>query len=308
MTANVAVVGSYGAGLTMQIDKMPEAGETLHAKSFDSGHGGKGSNQAVGAARLGAATSLLTAVGDDAYGHSAKALWENEGIDSSKVVTTEEPTMVGFILVEPNGENRIAIAPGALSCLDEASIETFKSSIEAADMLIVSMEIPLAAVTAAIDFAFASETPVLLNPAPAQPLPPELLRKVSVITPNQSEARILLGIDTQESGDESEIAQRIFNATGGSVVMTRGAQGAIVVDENGLTEIPAVTPEAVVDTTGAGDAFTAALAVSLAEGSPILDAARFAAAAGSHAVTRPGVIDGLPSRKSLASTLEGDSE
>src|SRR6478752_2110205 len=182
----IAVVGSYGAGLTMRVPRSPEAGETVSGGVFDSGPGGKGSNQAVAAARLGARVSLLTAVGADDFGRAAHALWEAEGVDAGKSLTGRGATMVGFILVEPTGENRIAIAPGALDELDAAGCDGFRDEIAAADILVVSMEIPLEAVVHALRTAREVGTPTLLNPAPARALPDEAWPLIDIITPNQT--------------------------------------------------------------------------------------------------------------------------
>ncbi|WP_130799591.1 ribokinase [Streptomyces otsuchiensis] len=295
----IAVVGSYGAGLTMRVPRSPAAGETVSGGEFDEGPGGKGSNQAIGAARLGARVSLLTAVGDDAYGRAARALWASEGVDASQVVTSDAPTMVGFILVEPSGENRIAIAPGALDRLTPADLEPFRPAIEAADILVVSMEIPADVVHQALREARACGTTTLLNPAPARPLPDDLWPLVDVITPNQTEAPVLLGLGDGAALDDRELVARLRERTGGTAVLTRGGLGALVDDGTGVREVPARRVSRVVDTTGAGDAFTAALAVALASGDDIAAAVSRAAAAGAHAVTVPGVVPALPTPEQL---------
>jgi len=298
----VAVVGSYGVGLAVRTGRMPLPGETLLGGPVDEGHGGKGSNQAVGAARLGAEVSFLTAIGDDGQGRGARELWRAEGVECEAVlVTAEAATMLGVILVEPSGENRIIIAPGALDLLDEAAVEGFRSRIAAADVLVVSMEIPLRAVLAALRIGREEGVVTLLNPAPAQPLPDEAWSLIDVITPNQTEAAILLGFDPAAAAADDEGLARALAARGGArVVMTRGAAGALVIEGDAVLRVPAVPAPRVVDTTGAGDAFTAALAVALAGGAPIAEAVAVAARAGSHAVTIAGVIPALPTRADLA--------
>ncbi|WP_031507882.1 ribokinase [Streptomyces megasporus] len=295
----IAVVGSYGAGLTMRVPKAPAAGETVSGGAFDPGPGGKGSNQAIGAARLGAEVSLLTAVGDDDFGRSARELWRREGVGADHVLTAQAPTMVGFILVEPSGENRIAIAPGALDELDAAAVEPFRAEIASADVLVVSMEIPEEAVVAALRAGRESGTTTLLNPAPARPLPEDAWPLIDVITPNQTEAPVLLGLgDGHGLGDE-DLVRALRERTGGAVLLTRGGEGALIARESGVTAIPPHPAGTVVDTTGAGDSFTAALAVALAEGRDLDQAARFAAAAGAHTVTIAGVVPALPTRDQL---------
>lgn len=291
----IAVVGSYGVGLTMRVPHAPEAGETVSNGEFAEGPGGKGSNQAIGAARLGADVAFLTAVGDDDYGRAAARLWHEEGVDAAKtLVTGDAATMVGFILVEPSGENRIAIAPGALDLLDGETVERFRDEIAAADLLVVSMEIPLAAVVAALRIARETGTRTLLNPAPAQPLPDEAWPLIDLLTPNQTEAPILLGLDAGHGLDDAALIARLKARTDARIVLTRGSAGALIADADGLAEVEPIVVEHVVDTTGAGDAFTAALAVALADGRPLADAAAFAARAGAHAVTIAGVIPALP--------------
>ncbi|MEU2731678.1 ribokinase [Streptomyces griseoviridis] len=295
----IAVVGSYGAGLTMRVPKAPAAGETVSGGTFAPGPGGKGSNQAVAAARLGAEVALLTAVGDDDFGRAAHELWRAEGVDASRVLTAGAPTMVGFILVEPSGENRIAIAPGALDELDAAAVEGFRAEIAAADILIVSMEIPEDAVVAALRAGRESGTRTLLNPAPARPLPDACWPLIDVITPNQTEAPVLLGLDAEHRLDDEELVSALRERTGGVALLTRGGQGALVAEASGVTAVPPLRARSVVDTTGAGDSFTAALAVALAEGRPVAEAAGFAAAAGAHTVSVAGVIPALPTRDQL---------
>ncbi|WP_431986719.1 ribokinase [Streptomyces griseoflavus] len=295
----IAVVGSYGAGLTMRVPKAPAAGETVSGGLFDAGAGGKGSNQAIAAARLGAAVSLLTAVGDDEFGRSARELWEREGVAAEHVVTAHAPTMVGFILVEPSGENRIAIAPGALDELDAAAVESFRAEIASADILVVSMEIPEEAVVAALRTGRETGTRTLLNPAPARPLPDECWPLIDVLTPNQTEAPVLLGLGAEHGLGDEELAGALRDRTGGVVVLTRGGEGALVAQSSGLRTVPPHPAPAVVDTTGAGDSFTAAFAVALAEGQPVERAVGFAAVAGSHTVTIAGVVPALPTRDQL---------
>jgi ribokinase len=302
----IAVVGSYGVGMTMRVARFPLPGETLSGGRYSAGPGGKGSNQAIGAARLGAEVALLTAVGDDALGRDARDLWSRESVDASHVVTGTGATMVGFILVDDHGENSIVIAPGALEELTPEHVETFRATIADAELLVVSMEIPLAAVSAALRIAHEEGTRTLLNPAPASALPPEVWPWIDVITPNRTEAPILLGLDPRDDADPADLARALRERTAATIVMTLGSRGALVLDGAEPVTVSPLAPARVVDTTGAGDAFTAALAVALAEPSPLLDAVRFASAAGAHAVTIEGVIDALPDRAAIERLLTGD--
>jgi ribokinase len=296
----VAVVGSYGVGMTMRLPRVPVAGETLLGGEFSAGHGGKGSNQAVAAARLGAEVTLLTCVGDDAMGRDAHALWSAEGVDAT--VTRTAPgvaTMVGMILVEPSGENRIVIAAGALNHLRPEHLTAFRPHIAAADIAVVSLEIPLDTAVAALRLAREAGTPTLLNPAPAQPLPDEAWGLVDVVTPNRTEAAILLGHDPGSAGPAATLAAALHERGAATVVVTLGGDGAHVHARAGGRMIPAARPRADLDTTGAGDAFTAALAVELAAGRPTDDAVRVAARVGAHVVGIPEVLPALPRRAEL---------
>ena len=295
-TVRVAVVGSYGVGMTMRLPRVPVAGETLSGGEFASGHGGKGSNQAVAAARLGAEVALLTAVGDDAMGQAARELWAAEGVDATGVITVDgAPTMVGMILVEPDGENRIVIANGALDRLLPEHVAGFAPRLAGADVAVVCLEVPAATAASALEAAHAAGTRTLLNPAPAIPLPAHIWTHVDVVTPNRTEAAVLLGLDPDTDVPTHELAVALRTLGAGTVVVTLGSQGALVHDHRGSRLVPpAAPPGAVVDTTGAGDAFTGALAVALARGADVDAAVAFAARAGAHAVTIPEVIPALP--------------
>ncbi len=274
--ARVAVVGSYGAGLTVELDRVPEEGETVIGRTFRVDHGGKGSNQAVGAARLGASVVLLTALGDDSFGRSARELWRLEGVEA-EVVDAPAATMTAPILVEPSGLNRIVVVPGALAHLSPAHVDAFADRIAAADVCLVQLEIPIETALYALEVARQAGVRTILNPAPApaEPIAPQ----VDYLTPNASEAASVRGAR-------------------GTLVLTLGEQGAELA---GIRV--AAFPARVVDTTGAGDAFTAAFAVALAEGIPDLDAARWGCAAGAHMVEHAGVVPGLPNRAELETRL-----
>lgn len=301
----IAVVGSYGVGLTMRVPRVPVAGETLSGGVFASGHGGKGSNQAVAAARLGAEVSLLTAVGADPFADEARRLWAAEGVDATHVRTAASAaTMVGVILVDGDGENRIAIAPGALDELTPADVEAFAGRIAEADLVVVSLEIPLSVALAALRSAHEHGIRTLLNPAPAAALPAEAWRWVDVVTPNTSEARVLLGREPDGEADPDELIDELRRRTAATIVLTLGAGGAVVDDGSRRTRIAPISAPVVVDTTGAGDAFTGALAVALVRGDEITAAARFAAAAGAHAVGIAEVVPALPGPDDIAAVLQ----
>ncbi|MDR0416851.1 MAG: ribokinase [Propionibacteriaceae bacterium] len=300
----LAVVGSYGAGLTVKAPRLPVAGETLVGTAFSEGPGGKGSNQAVAAARLGAEVSFLTAIGADSIGADALSLWRAEGVDASQVVTiTSARTMVALITVEASGENQIIIVPGALEHLAASHVRDFAGQIAAADVLAVSLEIPLDAALAALRVGREAGCTTLLNPAPARPLPDDAWTLIDVLTPNQTEAAALAGLPPGRSADAAELGRTLAARTGGAVVMTLGAEGALLVEGGQTMPIPAWPAGQVVDSTGAGDAFNGALAVALAAGRPLPAAAAFAARAGAHAVTVDEVIPSLPTLAELGGSL-----
>jgi ribokinase len=275
--ARVAIVGSYGVGLTVELDRVPDAGETVVGRSFRRDHGGKGSNQAVGAARLGAEVDFLTAIGDDAFGHEAIALWDTEGVRAEAVLAPPAATMTAPIFVEPSGQNRIVIVPGALERLTRAHVDAFAERIARADVCLVQLEIPLDTALYALEVARRAGVRTILNPAPAPTGP--IAPKVDYVTPNETEAAAVQGARA-------------------TVVLTLGEEGA----ELDGVRVPAFRAS-VVDTTGAGDAFNAAFAVALAEGQPDLDAVRWGCAAGAHMVEHAGVVPGLPTRAELEERL-----
>ncbi|MFI0463218.1 ribokinase [Saccharopolyspora sp. 5N102] len=296
----IAVVGSYGTGMTMRTSRMPGRGETLGGAAFSLGPGGKGSNQAIGAARLGAEVSLLTAIGDDVLGAQGRELWRHEGVDASAVVTVGASTMTGVILVEDDGENRIIVAPGALDLLRPAHVDGFADVIAAADLLMVCNEIPADVVVSAVRTAADRGTRVLFNPAPARDLPQDAADLVDLLTPNLTEAQVLTGLDTTDPDALLDALRERFSST---IALTCGTDGAYVDDGTDRTHIPPVRAARVVDTTGAGDAFNAAFAVAWCRGWDLRRAARYAAAAGAFAVAHHEVIPGLPHSEDLGPAL-----
>ncbi|MFB6106416.1 MAG: ribokinase, partial [Halobacteriaceae archaeon] len=295
----VAVVGSYNVGLTMTVPRFPVPGETVSDGEFFEVAGGKGSNQAVAAARLGASTRFVGRVGDDGYAADAREMWAAEGVDDAHVSTdSDEHTGAGFVVVDESGENMITVAPGANHELDADDVRAARDAIADADALLCQMEIPDGAIAAAVEVAAESDTTVVFNPAPARAIPAGVLADVDYLTPNRSEARVLVGADPEADVDDEAVARELLERGVGAVVMTLGADGALVVTERGTERVPTVDVD-VVDTTGAGDAFNGALAVALSEGLSVADAAEFACRAGALATTEAGVVPGLPSRDAV---------
>ena len=299
----IAVLGGYGVGITMRVSRMPRAGETVSGGVLSREHGGKGSNQAITIARWGGSPALISAVGDDAEGRGARELWASESVDATAVATVDAATMAGVILVDGAGENRIAIAAGALDSVWGARVEPLAAhALSDADALVISLEIPHDAALQCSALARQAGVTVILNPAPAEDVPIELWQTADVLVPNQSEARALLGDDgtPENAGADGDLAlaRRLAERAAGVVVVTCGEAGAVIVDHAGARRVtaPAVTA---VDTTGAGDTFVGVLAAELVRGVDLDDAVATACRAAAHSVTRHGVIDGIPRRDEI---------
>ena len=291
MTRFVAVGGS-GVGLRFAVDRHPGAGETLLASGMSIINGGKASNHAIGAATLGADAWIVTAVGSDTFATIARALWTSYGVrQDGVVVDPREPTMVGAVVVDPSGENRILVAPGALARLDAAAMEPFEALIQDADVCVVSLEIPVAAATAALAMARAAGVLTVLNPAPAPADRGDisgLLALADWVTPNETEATLLTGLD-----DPAEAAAALLSAGPKGAAMTLGARGVLLADGSATRVHASPAVERLVDTSGAGDAFTTAFALGLACGASPDEAAGLGTEAGSLICGGPGFVEAL---------------
>ncbi len=295
----IAVVGSYATGLTMKVERFPSPGETLLGTGYRVDFGGKGSNQAVGCARLGASVSFLARIGNDPFGEMALRLYRDEQIDVSHVqAIAGAPTGVGFIIVEAStGHNCITIDPGANELLTAAEVSQCEA-LQSAAVVLTQLEIPVAAAEAALARGRACGAVTILNPAPVRPLSAQVLRNVDVLTPNLTEAKVLAGVAPDSTATPEKIALQLIALGVRQVVMTLGEQGALIVAQSSSTRVPAIKVQAV-DTTGAGDAFNAGLAVALASGATLQSAVQFAVVTGGLAVTREGVIPSLPQRQEV---------
>jgi ribokinase len=301
----IAVVGSFAVGLTLRAPRFPVKGETLIGSDFDMGPGGKGSNQAVGAARLGAESHLVAVIGADMLGDIAVSLYRQEGVGVEHLRRTpERNTGVGFIILNAEGDNQIVLDMGANHLLSPDDVDRAEDLIASSDAVLSVLEI--APQTAARAMALARRHGVIsiLNPAPAQPLAQKDLENVDVLTPNESELRLLLGLSPDDPTDTLALAHRLQQYGVRQLVVTRGGEGALIVAADGRTEHVPGRRVDVVDTTGAGDAFTCALGVALAEGQTLPDAVRFAVCAGALACTRLGVIPALPQRPDVEALVK----
>ncbi|MET7867702.1 ribokinase [Micromonospora taraxaci] len=286
----VAVVGSANMDLVAMAPALPRPGETMLGTDFVMVPGGKGANQAVAAARAGASCAFLGAIGSDAFGVTLKARIAAAGVDTSHLRVVYGTSGVALVMVNAQGENAIMVTPGANDALVGLS-EDELATVCAADVLVAQLEIPVSTVTAAAVAARAAGTRVILNAAPARDLPPELLASVDLLVVNEGEARTLAGRGREEPRALLDLTPR--------AVLTLGGEGAWYVDRDGTeVHVPAV-PVDVVDSTAAGDAFTAALAVGWGEGRDLVDAVRWASAAGAACVRKLGASVALPQRAEI---------
>lgn len=289
----IFVVASYMHAFVIRAARMPRAGETVFGTDSEIGPGGKGSNQAVAAARLGGRVDILACVGRDALGEQARALWREEGLGERWVREDDEerPTGMAFIMVDEGGQNRIIVTPGANAALLPQHAREAEDTIAAADVVIAQFESPAEVVEETLRVARAHGVMTILNPAPARDVSDALLALADVITPNEAEAQELTGAAGGTS-DPAGLAAALRRRGPKTVVMTLGEAGAYVLDEHGGRLVTGVQVEPY-DTTGAGDAFTGALAVALGRGLSLDEAVDFAHLGGAFCVTRPGVIPGL---------------
>lgn len=295
----IHVIGSYAVGMTMMTERFPNVGETVSGYGFSMLHGGKGSNQAVGAARLGAEVYFTSCVGKDSMGEEAIAMLKNEGIHTETVFQTDRAaTGVGFVMVGTMGENEILIDLGANELLEKEQIDKAFKKIEAPDILLVQFEANLNAVTYAVTKAKERGIPVVVNPAPYRAHPEEIISLADYITPNQTEAESLLDEKVELEGLIQKLSSRYKN----NVILTAGENGAYLFEGNQIKNIPVPRVEAK-DTTGAGDCFNAAFAVAIAEGENMYDAVVFANTAASLSVQVNGVVESLPRREDVDMVL-----
>ncbi|HET8655363.1 MAG TPA: ribokinase [Longimicrobiaceae bacterium] len=302
----IVVVGSSNTDMIVNVREMPRAGETVLGGTFFMAAGGKGANQAVAAARAGGDVTFVGCVGADLFGRQAVQQLTDDGIDTGFVFTEEGAASgVALILVDGTGENSIAVAAGANAMLRPAHLVRAEPAIRAADALVLQLETPLETVEAAARMAAERGVKVILNPAPAQPLDRELLRHVSILTPNETEAEALTGVGIGDDASLNEAASVLLSAGPDAVLITLGAHGVFVATAGVRERVPGIGVRAV-DTTAAGDVFNGALAAALTEDRPLLEAVRFANAAAALSVTRLGAQPSVPHREEISSLLSGN--
>ncbi|MER5296240.1 ribokinase [Streptomyces pharetrae] len=294
---DLLVVGSANADLVIGVERRPGPGETVLGSDLAVHPGGKGGNQAVAAARLGARTALLARVGDDAHGRLLLDAQRAAGVDTVGVLVGGAPTGVALITVDPSGDNSIVVSPGANGRLTPDDIRAAVSLFHASRVVSAQLEIPLETVVEVVR-SLPPDSRFVLNPSPPRPLPTEVLAACDPLIVNEHEAKVLLG-DARVSEEPEDWARLLLAKGPRSVVVTLGAAGALVASSDGVARVPSVKVEAV-DTTGAGDAFTAALAWRLGAGEPLAEAAAYAARVGAVAVTRAGAQESYPTAAEVA--------
>lgn len=293
----ILVIGSANTDLVINAQVFPRPGETVTGTGFFVNPGGKGANQAVAAARLGQGTVFMCKLGQDQFGGASLEHLEKEGLDSRYILQTPDaPSGVALITVDAGGENTIVVAPGANMHLEQLDIEKRLEVFEDAGILLVQLEIAPAAVAYAIEQARKSGLQVVLNPAPAMPLPDSLLCQVDILTPNQTEAAALSGLPVNNAAEAEKAADVLLQKGAGAVVVTLGAEGALIC-RTGHEPLKIPAPRVVaVDTTAAGDVFNGALCAGLQQGFDLPQAVNFATKAAAVSVTRPGAQSSVPYR------------
>lgn len=296
----LVAVGGVGVGIRLDVDRPAAAGETVLARSATAINGGKASNQAIGAAFLGAGSAIVSAIGRDAFAPLAREPLMRHGVNTRGLIELpDESTMVGAVMVDARGENSITLAPGALARLTPAHVQQHERLFREADVCVVSLEITVEAALEALRLARAHGSITVLNPAPApsSEAVPALVGLADWVTPNEHEAAAMSGA----SGDPEEQARHLLRLGARGVVMTLGAAGALIASDGSMRRVPtvALAPSEVVDTAGAGDAFNAAFAVAVATGSSVLDSVRLGCEAGTRICLGPGFVEALDRLRGL---------
>ncbi|MEN9934839.1 MAG: hypothetical protein RLZZ387_1418 [Chloroflexota bacterium] len=299
---SVVVFGSINMDLVVRTPRLPVPGETITGQTFSTVSGGKGANQAVACARLGVLTRMVGRVGQDVFADTLRQSLAAAGVDTSQVVATPGPSGVAAIAVDDAAENTIVVVPGANGAVGAEDVARLEEALAGARVLLLQLEVPLGAVVAAAQAARARGVTVVLDPAPAQALPPELYVLADIITPNETEAELLVGFPVRDELSAARAARELLARGVGRAVVKMGGRGVYTATSGGGIHVPAfpVTP---VDTVAAGDAFNGGLAAALSEGLPFEEALSWGRAAGAISVTRAGAQPSMPTRQELLELL-----
>ena len=304
MAGPIVILGVFVADTAYRADRAPRMGETILGNSFKLGPGGKGSNQAVAAAKAGGRVHFITRLGRDTFADMALATWAEAGVIPEVTQHADSYTGAAYIFVEEaTGNNAIIVCPGVAMTISPADIEARAALIGSAAVFVTQLEQPMDAALRALEIARAGGARTILNPAPAAPLPPGLLALCDIVTPNETEAEALTGLPVRTPEEAAAAAGRLLAQGVGAVVITLGAQGAVYRDATRTVHVSAISAGPVVETTGAGDAFTGGFATALAEGMDPVAAVRFGCATAGISVTRPGTAPSMPLRAEIDALL-----
>ena len=304
MAGHIAILGVFVADTAYRADRAPKMGETILGNSFALGPGGKGSNQAVAAARAGGKTHFISKLGRDTFADLAFATWSEAGVIPAVTQTDDGYTGAAYIFVEEaTGNNAIIVCPGAAGTLSPADVEAQAELIRNASVFVTQLEQPIDAAIRALEIAKEGGAMTILNTAPAADLPREIFALCDYVTPNESEAEAITGIPVTDLASAERAARAFLDLGVGAALITLGEKGALLGTTDGAIHVPAFDAGPVVDTTGAGDAFNGGFAVALAEGRTPEDAARFGCATAAISVTRPGTAPSMPSRAEIDALL-----
>ena len=294
----IIVIGSSNTDMVVRSERLPRPGESVIGGGFMMAGGGKGANQAVAVARMDHRVIFTAALGRDMFGDAAVSSYQRFGIDTSYIVRKDAPSGVALIMVDSAGQNSISVALGANNSLSTEDIRGVLEQVEKDDIVLLQLEVPMATVDAAVDIAAEKGARVVLNPAPAAVVSEQTLSKLYLITPNQTEAQTLTGIEVKDEATASLAAQVLCSRGVGRVVITMGSLGAYLYEE-GRGEIIEARKVAAVDTTAAGDVYNGALCAALAEGKSLREALTFATKASAISVTRVGAQPSVPTREEV---------
>lgn len=301
---SIVILGVFVADTAYRAARQPRMGETLLGNGFKLGPGGKGSNQAVAAGRLGADVTFITRLGRDPFADMALATWKRAGVKPAVIETPESYTGAAYIFVEEtSGNNAIIVSPGAAMMISPADIDRHADLIRSAAVFVTQLEQPIDAAIHALEIAKAAGVTTILNPAPAAKLPERVFRLCDYVTPNETEAEELTGMTVETVEDARRAADSFLAKGAGTALITLGEKGALLHDDRRSELVPAVSAGPVVETTGAGDAFNGGFAVGLSRGLVAIEAVRFACAVAGISVTRPGTAPAMPTLAEVEAIL-----
>lgn len=305
MAHDVVILGIFVADTSYRAERQPKIGETILGRSFVLGPGGKGSNQAVSAARSGGKTAMFTKLGKDVFADMALEIWREAGVSSLATQHSDQATGAAYIFVEDGtGNNAIIVSPGVAATITPADVDAVADEIRGAKVFVTQLEQPMDAAQRGLEIARAAGVKTILNPAPAAEIPDEMLALCDYITPNETEAGDLAGVKVTDRESAVAAAKILIGRGVGTVIVTLGENGALCFDGETEIHVPGMSAGPVAETTGAGDAFNGAFATALAGGRDVAAALRFANAAAAISVTRPGTAPSMASRDEIEALLK----